>query len=601
MPMTRAFRHAGRASNVTSANPGAAARAVSSAYLSRASRLKAAALLTLGAVASVTSAQAALPTTGEQRTAVLLVNFQDDTSRPITPTDARAMVFGQVSDFYWEASYGKTFLSGDVHGWFTIPVSRGTCDTALFAREADRLALAAGVDVNAFDRVVYVMPDNVCSGAGYNSGADTLPARTWLLSNNLSTRLFAHEMGHNFSLLHSQSLDCGATVLGGTCTASSYGDPADTMGGGATPHFNAVHKDKLGWFAGGPAIATVTASGRHVLAPYATNAAGTKALRVPRGTDPATGLPRYYYLEYRQPVDFDTVLGGIGNLTGGVQVRLGGPEQAPELLDMTPGSVTTSSYDDFRDSALAAGRSYVDSAAGVTITVVSADANGAVVDVSVPGGGAATCVRSAPTVSLAGATIAAGGSATLPVSITNRDASACAATTFTLARSVPTGWGGTLGAASVTLSPGASASTTLAVAAPTSAAAGSYGVGVGAGSAIGSAHTANAAATVTVGAAGTLAGSVSTGKSTYLRGETATFAATVTSGGSPVAGAAVKFTVTAPGGVATTLSATTGSDGIARASLKLGKAKSAIGSYALRADATAAAGSATSTSAFSVR
>ena len=32
--------------------------------------------------------------------------------------------------------------------------------------------------------------------------------------------------------------------------------------------------------------------------------------------------------------------------------------------------------------------------------------------------------------------------ATLPVSVTNRDASACAATTFTLARSVPGGWGG---------------------------------------------------------------------------------------------------------------------------------------------------------------
>lgn len=597
MRMTRAFRHAGRAVTAHAVNLLASPRAADR----RPSRLTAAALSVLAAAAAMASAHAALPTTGEQRTAVLLVNFQDDTSRPITPTDARAMVFGQVSDFYWEASYGKTFLSGDVYGWFTIPVSRDTCDTALFAREADRLALGAGVDVNAFDRVVYVMPDNVCSGAGYNSGADTLPARTWLLSNNLSTRLFAHEMGHNFSLLHSQSLDCGATALGGTCTASSYGDPSDTMGGGATPHFNAVHKDKLGWFAGGPAIATATASGRHVLAPYATGAAGTKALRVPRGTDPATGLPRYYYLEYRQPVGFDAGLGSIGNLTAGVQVRLGGPEQAPELLDMTPDSVATSSFDDFRDSALVAGRSYVDSAAGVTISVVSADANGAVVDVTVPGTAAATCVRGAPTLSLAGATIAAGGSATLPVSITNRDASACAATTFTLAHSVPGGWGGTLATTSVTLSPGASASTALAVAAPSTASAGSYGVGVGAGSEIGSAHTANASATVTVGATGTFAGTVSSSKSSYLRGETASFSASLSSGGSPVAGAAVKFTVTAPNGVATTLSATTGSDGIARASMKIGKAKSAIGSYGLRADATAPAGGTTATATFSVR
>jgi hypothetical protein len=68
-----------------------------------------------------------------------------------------------------------------------------------------------------------------------------------------------------------------------------------------------------------------------------------------------------------------------------------------------------------------------------------------------------------------------------------------------------------------------------------------------------------------------------------------------------VSGASVKFTVTLPGGTSTVLSATSGSDGYARGTYKLGKAKSAIGSYSLRADATSGGGSASASSAFGVR
>ena len=102
----------------------------------------------------------AASTTGEQKTAVILINFQDDASQPVTPAAAYSQVFGTVSDLYWEASYQKTFFSGNVFGWFTIPVSKTTCDTEQIAVEADKVANAAGASLAGYSRLVYLFPDN---------------------------------------------------------------------------------------------------------------------------------------------------------------------------------------------------------------------------------------------------------------------------------------------------------------------------------------------------------------------------------------------------------------------------------------------------------
>ncbi|WP_167285032.1 NEW3 domain-containing protein [Marilutibacter alkalisoli] len=118
------------------------------------------------------------------------------------------------------------------------------------------------------------------------------------------------------------------------------------------------------------------------------------------------------------------------------------------------------------------------------------------------GGGSPTptCTRNAPTLSLSGggSAVAAGTAITYTLSLTNRDSSACQNTSFSLARTVPSGWTGTLGSSSLSVAPGASASTTLRVTSPTSASAGSYNIGAGTSSSVGSSHTANASATYTV-------------------------------------------------------------------------------------------------------
>lgn len=568
-------------------------------------RMGALALLFLAGALPLTLATAQAATTGEQRTAVILVNFQDLASEPLSKPAAHSLVFGGVNDFYWEASYQKTFFSGDSFGWFTVPVSRGVCDIQLLAREADKAASAAGADLTAYDRIIYLAPDNACSGTGYNSGT-ARPTRTWIFSNSPDAGGIAHEVGHNFGLSHSQSLDCGAVSLASDCIVRSYGDPADTMGSGGDTHFNAFQKDLLGWIgaAGTPALTPVNASGRFQLAPFAANNTATKALKIPRGVDALTGEMNYYYVEYRQRIGFDATLGG--NLAQGVLVHMGGINQYSRLLDMTPGSDPVSDFNDMYDSALMVGRSYNDANAGIRITLVAADVAGATVDVSVGGSTPTPCTRAQPTIAVSGPTdaVLAGTALSYTIAVSNRDSAGCATTTFNLARSVPDGWAAALAAGSLTLSPGASATTTLTVTSPATTASGSYGVGVAASSSVGSVHITNASLTYSVAASSSsavLSGSVGTDKSSYARGDTVYLSALVKRDGVAVKGASVSFSIVLPDGTRSSSMATTGADGLARSTYRIGKGKPAIGGYAVRADMTSNGSAATATGAFSVR
>ena len=99
---------------------------------------------------------------------------------------------------------------------------------------------------------------------------------------------------------------------------------------------------------------------------------------------------------------------------------------------------------------------------------------------------------------------------------------------------------------------------------------------------------------------GTLTGTVGTDKSSYLRGQTVYMSALVKSNGVAVSGASVKFNITLSNGSISVLSATSGSDGYARATYRLGKGKGAIGNYALRADAASGSSTATASTSFSV-
>ncbi len=88
-----------------------------------------------------------------------------------------------------------------------------------------------------------------------------------------------------------------------------------------------------------------------------------------------------------------------------------------------------------------------------------------------------TCTHVAPTVGVTSSAtggVSAGTKVTYTVSVTNKDVSPCTASTFNLGASAPSGWTLAWGPTSLSIAPGASASTTLSVTSPTTAASATY-------------------------------------------------------------------------------------------------------------------------------
>src|SRR6476469_7391737 len=185
-------------------------------------------------------------TTGEQKTAVILVDFSDNTTQPKTAAEANQLVFGDVSDFYWEASYQRSFLSGATFGWFTIPVTAANCSWDAIATEGNRAATAAGANLANYTTRIYLFPN--ASGAVSGGAGDVGPGgeqRVFINGGSgFTTQMIAHEIGHRLGLQHSDALDCDVSPIGNTCIQRGYSDTADVMG--SFGHFNAFQKERLG-------------------------------------------------------------------------------------------------------------------------------------------------------------------------------------------------------------------------------------------------------------------------------------------------------------------------------------------------------------------
>jgi hypothetical protein len=427
-----------------------------------------------------------LPNTkGAQRTLAILVNFQDaPTNKPWTTDQANSLIFGTVSDFMRENSAQQTWLSGAVAGWYTIPVNSTVCDGFAIEQQGKAAAQANGYVLGNYERFLLIFPQNSACGYSGMGQVGALPSTSWI-HNSMILRTVAHELGHNLGLYHARAMDCGDTTLGSSCTTQEYGDTLDIMGySGTVGNFHGFAKERLGWLLGGN-LANVTSGGNFTLQPSSASTSAAKVLKIYKGVD-ASGKPSYYYVEFRRPVGFDARITDRGvvdpsNVFAGVTLRQASPSNANSvaLLDLTPGSA----FVDMKDAALVGGRSFNDPAAGLTLTTQWADANQTLVSVDLSGSGAPTCSRAAPTVSVSPAQsswLPAGSSFSYSVNVTNRDSSACASSSFSLAPIRPSGWSASLGTSSLTLAAGASGSTSLNVTSPSGAANGFYSVGASA-------------------------------------------------------------------------------------------------------------------------
>lgn len=414
---------------------------------------------------------------GEQKTLMILVNFSDNTAQPWTPTEAKGM-FDTLDAYIRENSAGRSWLSGAVSGWHTIALSSTVCDSYNLKMQARSAATQSGHTLSDYDRLIYVFPKNACGYVGSGSVGGK-PTDTYI-NGQFDLHNLAHEFGHNLGLDHAHALECGASSLASSCSSIVYGDSMDVLGknNGSQGHFNPFNKERLGWLKASEVL-SVDSSGRFDLLPYADLAgSGVRVLKVAKPDDPNN----WYYVGFHQPVGFETqLLDGssvnVANVTNGVVVHRAGSSLYSDLLDMTPG--TGGSVSDWLDPALEQGRSFSDSGAGLTLTTTWVDAQKAQVDVQFSG--SASCVQNAPSVQV-GAPVTQWGSAgqtlTYQVQLTNNDSGACSGRSFNLQASQPSGWNSQFASASLSLAPGQTGSSNLAVTSAGTAAAAYYDLGV---------------------------------------------------------------------------------------------------------------------------
>ncbi len=311
----------------------------------------------------------------------ILVKFTNSPATdPFTQAQAQAAVFGgpgsgSVAEFYKEASYGQQLLAGTATNWVTAAMAGpATCDFNGIGAAADTAAAAAGYNLASYINRVYIFPHlSVC---GWSGLAYVGYPRAYI-NGTLSLLVIGHELGHNFGALHAASLDCGVVSVGGTCTSSEYGDEWVIMGNRRAMHFNATQKAFFGWIPPSSVKTQTSGTQSYTLAPFENAGGATYAVKVPGRSF------RTYWLEYRQPIGFDSALSAYPN--NGVQLRVavpfeticGGCADDTELVDMTP---TTSAL---TDGALLTGQRYHDNVAGLTVTVGAVNAAGATVTVRV--------------------------------------------------------------------------------------------------------------------------------------------------------------------------------------------------------------------------
>jgi M6 family metalloprotease-like protein len=216
-----------------------------------------------------------------------------------------------------------------------------------------------------------------------------------------------------------------------------------------------------------------------------------------------------------------------------------------QALTVAPGQTGTATLTKTAPTTVKAGSYAVDA---------QARRNGAVV-ASAQASAVVPCTSAAPSVSFspASATVQAGQSVVYGVTVRNNDSAGCAASGFSFAASVPSGWTSSLTSGAQPLNPGASFTVNLTTTPPETTDGGLYTVGLsanrsglpgGAGSA--TAQVTELPLTVTLAASA----------SSYKRGSVAPLTATVTRGTRVVASASVQFNLKRPDGItaSTTLS-----------------------------------------------
>ena len=304
-------------------------------------------------------------TEGPKTVLVIRVDFpdrqgepRDQAGTPLTAPAAQSLIDNSVNSFYQNNSYNKTSMSATVTPVVRVPqnqsfYTQGTNYNALLI-DARNAARAAGFDTNNYS--LDLITFSYTSGYGW-AGIAAVGGKGAMLNGAFSLSVTAHELGHNYGLLHANLWRTTDGTPIGAGSNVEYGDCYDFMGAcynmSADSHFNARYKRLLDWLTDAN-VQTVTSTGTYrIYAQDSPTPGNLRAIRIPKDTS------RNYWVEFRQ------LLGG--NSMNGALLRWDYASQSfreTQLLDMGPTTTTTS------DAPLMIGQSFYDAASQVRITVV---------------------------------------------------------------------------------------------------------------------------------------------------------------------------------------------------------------------------------------
>ncbi len=327
-------------------------------------------------------AEASPATRVTNRVTVVMVVPAGGVRDTTTVNDVVAAVNGPVADFWSRESNATVGVSVVAqHDWPVAPYSAScSSPTALWNEAQAKTGFVPGEG----EHLLLYLPKN-SAGCAYGLAevreGPTSGGRLYITDTR--TSLIAHELGHNFSLLHSSTVQCDRSVDTGSCRVLSYGDYYDVMAAswnefgslnavqsaslGFLPKRTAEHEGYIELRVGGAPSQTVNK--------YWQGNSASRALRLVGAADGAV-----YWLEYRTPVGPDAWLAdstrNLAGLQSGVLLRRELTESDPTygndgslLLDGTPSGQAR--WNDDRQHVLPVGTPVRVAKGGFTVTVQS--------------------------------------------------------------------------------------------------------------------------------------------------------------------------------------------------------------------------------------
>jgi hypothetical protein len=303
------------------------------------------------------------------------------------------------------SNYWSTVTSGGVTLTFANPAaprytSEFSCSDNPFSMWSEAAA-KTGFSSDANSSLVVELPPGIAgsstSGCGYGLGTigATVNSSGMLYVSDNVFPVLAHELGHNMSLKHADTLDCpsasdsaySGSWTGSGCQEDPYGDGQDVMARSArtfAPLLSSPQSLRAGIIPASAATVISTNGTSNVVLNALGSRSGVRAAEI---VDPVNSLT--YYVEYRVATLPDTT-NVYGDALGVRVLRFNPGTGTTVLLDPTPTATPSSDT----DATLRTGGTFISYSGAVRVTTISITPASATV--SITRGNAAPSVTPKP-------------------------------------------------------------------------------------------------------------------------------------------------------------------------------------------------------------